>query len=154
MLNRAVAAFTHHAARLPVVGPAFGRAHAWVVRRTRGRVGGSWLGAPVLVLETVGRRTGLVRETALLYVRVGADGLAVVGANAGNDAPPAWWLNLLAAETVVVVLGGERHLMRWRVVEDTERSRLLAEFMEVYPPARSYQAYTERPLPVAVLTPA
>jgi hypothetical protein len=52
-----------------VVGPAFGRAHAWVVRRT-----------------------GAVRQTALLYVRVGADALALLGANAGNDAPPAWWL--------------------------------------------------------------
>jgi deazaflavin-dependent oxidoreductase (nitroreductase family) len=154
MFSRAVAAFTHHAARLPVVGPLFGRVHAWVFRRTRGRVGRSWLGAPVLVLETVGRRSGARRETALLYIEVAPSGLAVVGANAGNDAPPAWWLNLCAAETVVVVVGGERRTMRWRLAEDTERARLLAEFMEVYPPARAYQGYTARPLPVAVLTPA
>lgn len=160
--HRAVAVLTHHGARLPVVGPSFGRAHAWLVRRSGGRLGGSWLGAPVLVLETVGRRTGARRETALLYVRVedggegggGDGGLALLGANAGNASPPGWWFNLCAAETVGVVLDGTRHEMRWRLAEGAERERLLSRFMEVYPPAREYARFTERPLPVAVLTAA
>jgi deazaflavin-dependent oxidoreductase (nitroreductase family) len=154
MLQRLVATFTHYGGRLPVVGPAFGRAHAALVRRTGGRVGGRWFGAPILTLVTIGRKSGAVRETALLYVKVGADGLALLAANAGNDRPPAWWLNLRAAKTVEVVVHGERQRMRWREAVGEEHARLLAEFITMYPPAGHYARYTERVLPVAVLTPA
>jgi F420H(2)-dependent quinone reductase len=155
MFQRLVAAFTHHSGRLPVVGPAFGRAHAALVRRTGGRVGGRWFGAPILTLVTVGRKSGAVRETALLYVKVGDDGgLAVLAANAGNDRPPAWWLNLRAAETVEVVVRGQRRAMRWREAVGDEHDRLLEEFVAMYPPAGHYRRYTERVLPVAVLAPA
>lgn len=153
-MHRLVAFFTHYGGRLPLVGPAFGRLHAVVVRRSGGRVGGSWLGAPVLTLVTVGRKTGAVRETALLYVTVGDDGLALLAANAGNDRPPAWWLNLRAAETVEVVVRGARRTMRWREATGDERDRLLDEFVAIYPPAGHYRGYTDRVLPVAVLRPA
>lgn len=154
MLQRLVASFTHHAGRLPVVGSAFGRLHGAVVRRTGGRVGGRWFGAPVLTLVTVGRRSGAVRETALLYVEVGGDGLALLAANAGNDRPPAWWLNLRATDTAEVVVRGERRRMAWREAVGEERDRLLEQFVAMYPPAGYYRGYTERVLPVAVLTPA
>jgi deazaflavin-dependent oxidoreductase (nitroreductase family) len=153
MFGRLVATLTHHGGRLPIVGSAFGRLHAALVRRTGGRVGGSWFGAPVLTLVTVGRKTGAVRETALLYVQVG-EGLALLAANAGNDRPPAWWLNLRAAETVEVVVRGERRTMRWREAEGEEHDALLKRFVAVYPPAGHYASYTERVLPVAVLAPA
>lgn len=154
MFDRLVALFTHHTARLPVVGSAFGRLHAVVVRRSRGRLGGRWLGAPVLTLITVGRRTGAVRGTALLYVTIGSDDLALLAANAGNDRPPAWWLNLRASETVDVVIRGTRRTMRWREATGDEHAHLLREFTTVYPPAGHYASYTDRVLPIAVLTPA
>jgi deazaflavin-dependent oxidoreductase (nitroreductase family) len=154
MLQRLLASFTHHAGRLPVVGSAFGRLHAALVRRTGGRVGGRWFGAPILTLVTIGRRSGAVRETALLYVKVGDDGLALLAANAGNERPPAWWLNLRAAETVEVVVRGERRVMRWREAVGEEHDELLERFVAVYPPAEHYARYTERVLPVAVLAPA
>lgn len=154
MFHRAVATLTHHGGRLPVVGPAFGRLHAWLVRRSGGRLGGQWFGAPVLTLVTVGRKTGTTRETALLYIKVGDDGLALLGANAGNDRPPAWWLNLVAAETVDVVIAGQRTTMRWREATGDEHDQLLQQFIAVYPPAQHYASYTERVLPVAVLSPA
>lgn len=154
-MHRIVAFLTHHGGRLPVVGPAFGRLHSALVKRTGGRLGGSWFGAPVLTLVTVGRKTGAVRETALLYVKVGDDNLALLAANAGNDRPPAWWLNLTAASTVDVVLGrGERKTMRWREATGDEHDRLLDEFVAIYPPAGHYRDFTERVLPVAVLAPA
>lgn len=153
-MNRFVAFLTHHAMRVPVVGPWFGRAHATVVRRSGGRVGGRWLGAPVLTLVTVGRRSGARRETALLYVTVGEDGLALLAANAGNDRPPAWWLNLRAAETVDVVVRGVRRTMRWREADGEERDQLLERLVAVYPPAAHYRQYTDRVLPVVVLRPA
>jgi deazaflavin-dependent oxidoreductase (nitroreductase family) len=156
-MHRLVATLTHHGARLRHVGPLFGRAHAWLVRRTGGRLGGAWLGAPVLTLVTVGRRTGKVRETALLYVTVGegdgGGGLAVLGANAGNDKPPAWWHNLVSAPTADVVVRGKRMTMRWREATGAEHATLLAAFVKAYPPAGHYASYTDRVLPIAVLTP-
>jgi F420H(2)-dependent quinone reductase len=153
-MHRLVATLTHHGGRIPFVGPFFGRAHAWLVRVTGGRVGGGWFGAPVLTLVTIGRRSGKVRETALLYVRVGPDGLALLGANAGNVKLPAWWHNLVSAPTAEVVVRGRRTTMRWREATGDEHATLLAAFISAYPPAAHYASYTERTLPIAVLTPA
>lgn len=153
-MHRVVAFLTHHGGRLPVVGPAFGRVHAVIFRRSGGRLGGRWFGAPVLTLVTVGRRTGAVRETALLYVKADDGGLALLAANAGNDRPPAWWLNLCAAETVEIVVRGQRQTMRWREAGGEEHDQLLDRLIAAYPPAAHYARYTERVLPVAVLRPA
>jgi len=154
-MQRAVASFTHYGTQIPILGPAIGRIQAAVLRRSGGRIGGRWLGASVLTLITIGRRTGAVRETALIYVPAGDDGaIALLGANAGNDHPPGWWWNLTAAETVEVVIGGQRRRMRWREAVGDERDRLFATFVAAYPPAAHYAEYTDRVLPMAVLTPA
>src|SRR5215211_4076498 len=74
------------------------RAHAWVLRRTRGRVGARNLIAPrqrVLALTTVGRKSGEARSAPMGYLRDG-DNVLVVASNAGLDRPPGWWLNLQA----------------------------------------------------------
>jgi deazaflavin-dependent oxidoreductase (nitroreductase family) len=69
------------------------RAHAFVYRLTRGRLGGRVGGLPVLLLETTGRRTGRQRTTPVEFMRV--DGAyVVVAANSGAPRPPAWYLNL------------------------------------------------------------
>ncbi|WP_445151950.1 nitroreductase/quinone reductase family protein [Baekduia sp. Peel2402] len=153
-MQRAVASFTHYATQIPILGPAVGRLQAAALRRSRGRVGASWFGARVLVLETIGRRSGIVRQTALIYVPAGEDGaIALLGANAGNDHPPGWWWNLTAAETVDVLVDGERRRMRWREAVGDERSRLFEAFVAAYPPAGHYAEFTDRVLPMAVLTP-
>ena len=52
----------------------------------------------MLVLTTVGRRSGEPRRTTVLYAR--DDGrLVVIGSNTGSERPPAWALNLLATRT-------------------------------------------------------
>ena len=158
-MHRILASFTHRVASLRPAAAAWGRLHAWVLRRSGGRVGGRWFGAPVLVLVTVGRRTGRVRETPLLYVEVedagaGAGALALLAANAGNDRPPAWWLNLRAAETVEVLVRGRCRRMRWREAEGEEREALMAAFVRGYPAAGHYAELTDRVLPVVVLVPA
>jgi hypothetical protein len=66
--------------------------HAALFLLTRGRVLSRWFGNPILVLETVGRRTGTRRLTPLVYLPH-RDDFAVVPANAGTHRPPAWWLN-------------------------------------------------------------
>ena len=71
------------------------RLHAAIYRLTRGRVLGRVGGQPVLLLETVGRRTGRRRTTPVQYLADG-DTFVVVASNAGAARPPAWYLNLRA----------------------------------------------------------
>src|SRR5688500_4352281 len=77
-------------ARLFSVGGA--RMHAAMYRRSKGRIARKWFGAEVLVLETLGRKSGKSRATPVIYVRDGHN-FAVIAANAGNKTP-AWLLNL------------------------------------------------------------
>jgi deazaflavin-dependent oxidoreductase (nitroreductase family) len=149
-VQRLTALFTHHTARIRPLAALWGRIHSAAFQRSGGRVGGKWFGAPVLVLVTVGRKSGKVRETPLLYVRDGDD-LALLGANAGNDRVPAWWLNLQSAETAEVVVSGKRRTVRWREATGDEHARLWTAFVDVYPPAGEYLTFTERHLPIAVL---
>ncbi len=149
-MQRWIALISHYAARTGPVGRMWGRVHAGTLRRTRGLVGAKWLGVPVLVLVTIGRKSGKVRHTPLLYVSDG-DRIVLLAANAGNDRIPAWWLNLRAAETVEILIRGRRRRMRWREADGEEYDRLFAAMVEVYPPAEHYRGFTERRLPIVVL---
>jgi F420H(2)-dependent quinone reductase len=111
-----------------------------------------WFGAPVLVLETVGRRSGRRRATPVLYLRDG-DRFIVYAANAGAHRTPAWWLNLRDAGEGTVVLRGRRTEVRPRVLEGAERERAYESFCEMYPQARQYPTFTERPMPLVALEP-
>jgi deazaflavin-dependent oxidoreductase (nitroreductase family) len=152
-MSRRVAAFTHRTAQSQTLAAAWSRFHAWTLRRTRGLVGAKWMGAPVLVLETVGRKSGKARHTPLIYA-VDGDRLVLLAANAGNDRPPAWWLNLCAADQVDVLVRGRRRHLHWTEAEGAERDRLFAAIVAVYPPAEHYVGFTARTMPVVVLSDA
>jgi len=71
------------------------RLHAAIYRSTGGRLIGRVGGQPVLLLETVGRRTGARRTTPVQYL-ADDDMFVVVVSNAGAARRPAWYLNLRA----------------------------------------------------------
>ena len=71
------------------------RLHAWVYRRSGGRLLGRMGGQPVLLLQTTGRRSGQTHTTPVQYLADG-DTFVVVASNAGAARPPAWYLNLRA----------------------------------------------------------
>jgi F420H(2)-dependent quinone reductase len=140
------------ARRYPVLARRLTAAHAALLRSTRGYFAARWFGAPVVLLETVGRRTGERRRTALVYLPDGDD-LVVVASNAGAERAPAWWLNLQAAGEGVAVVGGRRRPVTASVVEDARRERLWRRFAAVSP-VEHYQRRTTRRLPIVALTPA
>lgn len=100
-------------------GAWFARSHVRVFRCTNGRVGGRWLGAPVLLLEAAGRRTGKLRETPMIYPR-DRDVPVVMPASAGLRRPPAWWLNLKDADAGQVQIGAHCFRVRPRVIDGAE----------------------------------
>ena len=127
-------------------------AHARLYRLTGGRLLRRWFGAPVLVIETVGRRSGKPRATPLIYARDG-ERLVVTPANAGAERTPAWWLNLREAGRGVAVVGGKRTRVRARVAEGAERDRLWWLFAGDYPMLDDYRVLTPRDFPLVVLEP-
>jgi F420H(2)-dependent quinone reductase len=143
-----IARFTNVGAR--IAGRRFSRLHSLLNRATRGRLFDSWFGAPVLVLETTGRKTGRVRRAPVLYLRDG-DSFVVVASNGGQDRFPDWWLNLEASGQAVVELDGERREVRARPVTGEAAERYWQEIVHMYPPGREYKTFTRRDFPIVVL---
>jgi deazaflavin-dependent oxidoreductase (nitroreductase family) len=140
------------ARRLPGLTRRLGAAHGALVLRTRGQFLGYWFGAPILLLETRGRRTGKPRTTPLVYLPHG-DGFAVVPANAGADRAPAWWLNLQAQPDVTVELKGATRAVHARAAGPGERQRLWARWAELDKGLDAYAARRSRETVVVILEP-
>jgi deazaflavin-dependent oxidoreductase (nitroreductase family) len=129
------------------------RGHAFAIRCSGGRIRRSFLftgGMPVLVLTTVGRKTGKKRSTPLGYLRVG-ESFAVVAANAGSDRVPAWWLNLQADQVADVFLDRRHHTVHARAASPVEDESLWKTFKALNPGFDEYRSLTERRLPVVLL---
>jgi deazaflavin-dependent oxidoreductase (nitroreductase family) len=126
------------------------RVHRAIYVATGGRVGGNLLGIHVLLLTTVGRRSGRERVTPLLYVEA-EKAFVVVASNAGDDRDPAWWLNLAARPEATVQAGRERHAVRARRATPAEEAELWPKLVAAYGPYARYRERTRRPIPVVLL---
>ena len=125
--------------------------HQWLYEISDGRIGASLAGRPMLLLRTVGRRTGQPRTAALLYVRDG-DAYAVIASKGGSPQHPGWFHNLVAGPEVEIQVGRERLAVRARVAEGDERSRIWQRADDLNQGQyRAYQSRTEREIPVVVL---
>ncbi len=127
--------------------------HRFIYRASGGRVGRAFGGAPVLLLNTTGRRSGEPRPVTLTYFEDG-DRFVVVGSNAGEDRHPAWWLNLREHPDTTVQLGGNITRVRAKEAVGEERERLWTELIRRHPAYEEYRSRTDRQIPVVLLQPA
>jgi deazaflavin-dependent oxidoreductase (nitroreductase family) len=126
--------------------------HRGLYRLTGGAIGGKMMGAPVLLLTTIGRKSGQRRTTPLMYLREGDD-LLVIASNAGQDDHPLWWLNLQQNPQAEVVVGREKKTVTARQATPQEHARLWAKITSMYKGYAKYQEMTTRPIPVVILHP-
>jgi deazaflavin-dependent oxidoreductase (nitroreductase family) len=124
--------------------------HVSLYRLTGGRVGGSVFGAPVLLLSTVGRRTGKKRTTPLLYIE-DRDNLVVVASNGGREKNPGWFTNIKQDPLTEVQIRGRRTVMRAEQAGLGERERLWPLLTNMYGRYDEYQAKAKREIPVVIL---
>lgn len=118
---------------------------------TDGEDGYLWRnGTTILILFTKGRRSGAERSHALIF-REHEGAYLVVASKGGDDAPPAWFVNLQADPDVEVQIKGDRFRARARVARPDEKPRMWAEMCEVWPDYAEYQKKTSREIPVVVL---
>jgi deazaflavin-dependent oxidoreductase (nitroreductase family) len=127
-------------------------AHRLVYRASAGRIGHRAGGKQFLLLRSVGRKTGLLRITPLLYVDDG-DRWIVAGSNAGNDRSPAWWLNLEARPDADIQVGARRFAVRARKAAPEESERLWPLLEASYPHYLKYRERTQREIPSVILEP-
>lgn len=126
------------------------RANVIVYRWSNGRLGGRMEDLPVLILHTVGRKSGKARQSPLLYLQ-DRDRYVVVGSRGGSDAPPAWWLNLQATPGAHVEIKGTRRPVSARSATAEEKAAYWPRLAAGYPFYEDYQARTTREIPVIVL---
>jgi F420H(2)-dependent quinone reductase len=132
---------------------AFGKLHVPLYRASRGRLFGKFDRAPVLLLTTVGRRSGQPRTAPVVYLAAEGGRLIVVGSNAGHRTVPAWSLNLEANPAAEVELGSDRRKVRARVAEGDERADLWRKVNDMYSGFDDYSARTTREIRLFVLEP-
>ncbi len=131
---------------------ALGKLNVPVYRLTRGRLMGKLGRAPVLLLTSIGRRSGQPRTAPVLYL---ADGerVVVIGSNAGNERAPAWSHNLQANPDAEVQIGGKVRQMRARIAAGEERAELWRRMNAQYAGFDDYEERTAREIAVFVLEP-
>ena len=147
----------HAYARLSIFLPAsalrlMGRLNTPIYRLTRGRMMNKVGRAPVLLLTSIGRRSGQPRTAPVVYL---ADGerLVVISSNGGNHNAPGWSYNLKANPDAEVEIGSERRLMRARVADGEERAALWRRMNEQYAGFDDYEANVTRDIALFVLEP-
>ena len=108
-------------------------------------------GLPIVVVTTVGNKSGKIRKTALM--RVEHDGeYALIGSMGGAPKHPVWVHNVRADPKVMIQDGPEPHDYAVREVEGDERSAWWRRAVAAYPPYAEYQERTDRLIPVFVAT--
>lgn len=129
----------------------------WVAEHTRrymqtaGADGEIWRGAPTLVLITRGRKSGRLRQNALIYATDGDD-LLVTASFGGSPAHPDWLLNLRDDPSVYVQVGDQLKEMIARILSPEEKAAAWPKVVAVWPAYEKYQAKTDRDIPVVALS--
>jgi F420H(2)-dependent quinone reductase len=131
---------------------AWARKQAELYEATDGVEGGDLRGRPVIVLTSVGARTGKLRKTALM--RVAHEGLyAVVASQGGSPKHPVWYYNLKKEPHVELQDGALKRDYTARELAGDEKALWWDRAVETWPPYADYQTKTDRQIPVFVLEP-
>ncbi|BAC75176.1 nitroreductase [Streptomyces avermitilis] len=110
-------------------------------------------GLPVIILTTLGAKSGKIRKTPLM--RVEHDGkYAAVASLGGAPKHPVWYYNVLGTPAVELQDGAVRKEFTAREVTGEEKAQWWERAVAAYPPYAEYQEKTDREIPVFVLEPA
>ena len=125
-------------------------AHAWLYQLSGGRLGTRLLDMPVLLLRTVGRKTGKQRVRALSYL-FDYGNYVLAASNGGADYHPDWWLNLEANSQADIQVGSKRLEVTAYEVEGEERAKLWQRFVKMEERYANYEKRTKRHIPIVIL---
>ncbi|MCL4117085.1 UNVERIFIED_CONTAM: hypothetical protein GTU68_050763, partial [Idotea baltica] len=119
-------------------------------RANNGQVGGQFEGAPLLLLHTIGAKSGQERIHPMMYRQVG-DAVAVFGSLGGAPHHPAWFHNLVANPDVTAEIGAATLALRARITQGPERDEIWEQQKVDWPGFADYETKTDRIIPVIIL---
>jgi len=119
-------------------------------RTNDGKVGGQFEGFPILLLKTIGAKSGEARTNPLAYFPDG-NRIIIIASFAGAEKNPPWYHNLLKNTEVGVELGTESYQARANVIGEPERTEVYAKVAAAMPVFADYQEKTARVIPLIVL---
>ncbi|OBA58397.1 cell entry protein [Mycobacterium sp. 1100029.7] len=128
----------------------FNRRNIEEFRANHGRLGGQFEGAPVLLLHSIGARSGAERVSPMMYLPDG-DNYLVFASAAGADRNPAWYWNLVANPDASIEVGDEHLNVHAEEIKGAERDEKYAEQARRYPGFAEYERKTTRTIPVLSL---
>jgi len=120
-------------------------------RANEGKVGGPFKGMTLLLLHTVGAKSGQPRINPLATIADG-DRQVIIASKGGADSHPDWYYNVVANPEVEVELGTEKYRARADVTTEPERTDLYNKMAGLYPAFAEYERNTKRVIPVISLT--
>ena len=127
----------------------FVRLNIFLYRLTAGILGGNMGGATILLLTTVGRKTGQPRTTPLRYLPHDK-GYMVVASNYGQTKPPAWFYNLQANPQVNFQVMNKHLTAHAEIASEAEQPALYQKFIEADPRFIEY-VKTAKPRTIAIV---
>jgi deazaflavin-dependent oxidoreductase (nitroreductase family) len=128
----------------------FNRAIIEEFRANDGKVGGSFEGAPVLLLTATGAKSGERRTNPVVYLQ-DDDRMVIFASKGGAPNNPGWYHNLRANPSATVEVGTEKVDVDAVVTEGDERERLFRRQAEIFPQFADYEQKTARQIPVVAL---
>ena len=131
---------------------AFLKIQVFLYRLTNGRIGGEIQGLRVLLLTTVGAKTGKRRTNSLGFFEY-EDGYVISGSNLGLDTHPAWYFNIKHNPEVEIQVMGKKMTAQSEVVTGKLRQELWGKLMSIAPGYGDYQRRTTREIPLLLLRP-
>jgi deazaflavin-dependent oxidoreductase (nitroreductase family) len=122
-------------------------------RANLGKVGGNFAGAPLLLLHTVGARSNKERINPLMYRDLGNGAVAIFATRGGAPSNPDWYHNLVANRSVTAEIGAETRHFQARTATGDERETIWTAQKKDYTGFATYDAMTDRVIPVVILDP-
>lgn len=120
-------------------------------RANDGKVGGHFEGATLLLLHTIGAKSGLERVNPLMTIPDG-DRYVIIASKGGAPDNPDWYHNIIANPEVSVELGAEQFAAVATITEEPERTQLYERVESISSGFTEYKNKTDRVIPVVALT--
>lgn len=122
----------------------------FVFRLTHGKLMSRMRGMPILLLNSIGRRTGKKRTTPLMYIRDG-ENYVITASNNGRDKHPSWFYNIGSESKVEIEVPGDRLEVVPFIASEIDKERLWPQLVAQAPFFDGYRKGTTRVIPMVVL---
>jgi deazaflavin-dependent oxidoreductase (nitroreductase family) len=117
----------------------------------KGKVGGQFAGANLLLLHTTGAKSGAERINPVMYF-IDNGRYIVIASKGGAPMNPDWYHNILANPEITIEVGTEKFPVTATVASEPERTRLYEKMESISSGFTDYKTKTSRKIPVVILT--